>query len=164
MTDSHPPAGKGTILVVEDNPSILDIVKAILEGTGYGVQSARNGLEAFSCLEEQRPDLIILDIMMPHMDGLEILERLKGTAETSSIPVILLTAMAQQEDMLKGYKLGADYYMPKPFDSTHLIDVTKFLLSKDRNTQTKPEDASEPANLAKVIRLRDRRKARSHGR
>ena len=132
MSDSHPPAGKGTIMVVDDNPSILIIVKTILEGTGYGVQTAGNGPEAFSRLEEQRPDLIILDIMIPRMDGLEILERLKGTKETSSIPVILLTAKVQQEDMLRGYKLGADYHIPKPFVSDHLINVINFLLSKNK--------------------------------
>ncbi len=136
MTDPQIPTSKGTILVVEDNPSILNIVKTILEGTGYGVQTADNGLEAFSRLEEQKPDLIILDIMMPHMDGLEVLERLKGTAETSSIPVILITAKVQQKDMLRGYKQGADYYIPKPFSSAHLINVTNFLINK--NTQTKP--------------------------
>ncbi len=119
--------------MADDNPSILNIVKTILEGTGYGVLTADNGLEVFTRLEEQKPGLIILDIMMPHMDGLQVLERLKGTAETSSIPVILLTAKVQQEDMLKGYKLGADYYIPKPFSSAHLINVTNFLINK--NTQ-----------------------------
>ncbi len=132
MTDSPPPAGKGTILVADDNPSILNIVKTILEGTGYGVLTADNGLEVFTRLEEQKPGLIILDIMMPHMDGLQVLERLKGTAETSSIPVILLTAKVQQEDMLRGYKLGADYHIPKPFVSDHLINVINFLLSKNK--------------------------------
>ncbi len=161
MSDSYPPASKGTILVVDDNQDTRLIVTTILEGTGYGVQTADNGLEVFSRLEEQKPDLIILDIMMPRMDGLEVLERLKGTAETSSIPVILLTAKVQQEDMLRGYKLGADYYIPKPFTSDHLMNVTNFLLSKDKNTQTKPKGASKAANMAREIRLRAERKARS---
>ncbi len=123
MSDSHPPASKGTILVADDNPDIVTIVKTILERNGYGVQTADNGLEVFTRLEEQKPDLIILDIMMPQMDGLEVLTRLKGTAATSSIPVILLTAKVQYEDALKGYKLGADHYMPKPFTSTQLINI-----------------------------------------
>ncbi len=135
MSDMQFPASKGTILVADDNPSILNIVKTILEETGYGVRTADNGLEVISRLEEQKPDLIILDIMMPHMDGLEVLTRLKGTAETSSIPVILLTAKVQQEDTLRGYKLGADYYIPKPLTSAHLINVTNFLINKKTQTQ-----------------------------
>ena len=135
MIDMHFPASKGTILVVDDNPDHLNIAKTILEGTGYGVQTADSGPEVFSRLEEQKPDLIILDITMPHMNGLEVLERLKGTAGTSSIPVILLTARTWHEDMLRGCKLSADYFIPKPLTSAHLINVTNFLINK--NTQTK---------------------------
>ena len=137
MSDSHSPASKGTILVADDNSDSLDIAKTILEGNGFGVQTANNGLEVLSRLEEQKPDLIILDIMMPQMDGLEVLKRLKGTAETSSIPVILLTALIRQEDMLRGTKLGADYYIPKPPTSAHLINVTNFLINKYKNIQSK---------------------------
>jgi len=98
MSDSHPPASKGTILVADDDPDIVAIAKTTLEGTGYGVQIANNGLEVFTRLEEQKPDLIILDIIMPHMDGLEVLQQLKGNADYSSIPVILITAKIQQEN------------------------------------------------------------------
>ena len=135
MSDSHSPASKGTILVVDDDPDIVAIAKIILEGEGYGVQTANNGLDVFSRLKEKRPDLIILDVMMPQMDGLEVLKRLRGTAETSSIPVIMLTALIRQEDMQRGYKQGADYYIPKPIMRAHLINVTNFLINK--NTQTK---------------------------
>ncbi len=133
MADSNSPASKGTILVVDDDPDIVAIAKATLEETGYVVQTADSALEVFSRLEEQKPDLIILDIMMPHMDGLEVLERLKRTAETSSIPVILLTAKIQQKDALRGSKLGADYYISKPATRAHFINVTNFLINK--NTQ-----------------------------
>ncbi len=142
MTDMHLPASKGTILVVDDDPDIVALSKTILEGEGYGVQTANNGLEVFSRLEEQKPDLIILDIMMPHMDGLEVLERLKGTAETSSIPVILMTVKIRQKDLVRGYKQGADYYIPKPFtfNGAHLINVINFLINK--NTQTPQQISS----------------------
>ncbi len=166
MTDSQIPASYKTIMVVDDDPDIVALVKTTLEKNGYGVQTAGNGLEVFSRLEEQNPDLIILDIMMPHMGGMAVLKRLKGTAETSSIPVIMLTAKAQYEDMIKGYELGADYYITKPFTNAHLINVTNFLLSKDKNTQTKPKGASKAANLAREIRLRaeqNSRSPRSHG-
>ena len=132
MSDSHPPASKGTILVADDDPDIVAIAKTTLEGTGYGVQIANNGLEVFTRLEEQKPDLIILDIIMPHMDGLEVLQQLKGNADYSSIPVILITAKIQQENMVRGYNLGADYYITKPFTSTQLIYGINFIFSGDQ--------------------------------
>ncbi len=124
---------KKTIMVVDDNPDIVTIVKTILEGKGYTVQSAYSGLEVFTRLEEQKPDLIVLDVMLPQMDGLEVLTRLKGTPDTSSIPVILLTAKVQYEDVLGGYKLGADYYITKPFTSTQLINGINLLLGEGKS-------------------------------
>ena len=133
MTDPQIPASKGTILVADDDPDIVAIAKTTLEDTGYVVQTAYNGMEVFSRLEEQKSDLIILDIMMPQMDGLKVLQQLKGNADYSSIPVILITAKIQQENMVRGYELGADYYIPKPFTSAHLINITDLLINK--NTQ-----------------------------
>jgi len=139
MTDSQIPASTKTIMVVDDDPDTLDIIKLILKDNGYGVQTAVNGLEVFSRLEEQKPDLIILDIRMPHMDGLEVLERLKGTAETSSIPVILITARIFSKDMARSYIQGADYYMTKPFTSTQLIDGINFVFSGDQKHSNQPD-------------------------
>ena len=124
---------KKTIMVVDDNPDIVTIVKTILEGKGHNVVSAYSGAELFSRLEEQKPDLIILDIMMPQMDGLEVLTQLKGGPNTSSIPVILLTAKVQYEDVLGGYKLGADYYITKPFTSTQLVNGINLLLGEGKS-------------------------------
>lgn len=121
-----------TIIVVDDNPDIVNIVKTILEGKGYNVMSAFSGPELFERLKEKKPDLIILDIMMPEMDGLEVLTRLKGAADTASIPVILLTAKVQYEDVLGGYKLGADYYITKPFTSTQLTNGINLLLGEGK--------------------------------
>ncbi|MCH7912289.1 MAG: response regulator [Deltaproteobacteria bacterium] len=121
---------KRTIMVVDDNPDIVTIVKTILEVKGYGVQSAFSGQEVFNLLSEQKPDLIILDIMMPQMDGLEVLTRLKEDSGTATIPVILLTAKVQYEDVLGGYKMGADYYITKPFTSTQLINGINLLLGE----------------------------------
>ncbi len=121
-----------TVMVVDDNPDIVTIVKTILEGKGYVVQSAYSGQEVFNLLKEQKPDLIILDIMMPQMDGLEVLTRLKGEASTSTIPVILLTAQVQYEDVLGGYKMGADYYITKPFTSTQLLNGINLLLGEGK--------------------------------
>jgi CheY-like chemotaxis protein len=121
---------KKTIMVVDDNPDIITIVKTILEGRGYTVFSAASGPELLNML--QKPDLIILDIMMPEMDGLEVLTRLKGKSETATIPVILLTAKVQYEDVLGGYKLGADYYITKPFTSTQLVNGINLLLGEGK--------------------------------
>ncbi|MEA2658635.1 MAG: two-component system, OmpR family, alkaline phosphatase synthesis response regulator PhoP [Candidatus Binatota bacterium] len=123
---------KKTIMVVDDNPDIITIVKTILEGRGFTVFSASSGPELLSLLPTQKCDLIILDIMMPEMDGLEVLTRLKGKVETSTIPVILLTAKVQYEDVLGGYKLGADYYITKPFTSTQLVNGINLLLGEGK--------------------------------
>jgi CheY-like chemotaxis protein len=122
-----------TIMVVDDNPDIITIVKTILEGKGYQVLSASSGQELLNLLTDRKPDLIILDIMMPEMDGLEVLGRLKAVTETASIPVILLTAKVQYEDVLGGYKLGADYYITKPFTSTQLVNGINLLLGEGKN-------------------------------
>ena len=122
-----------TVMVVDDNPDIVTIVKTILEGKGYGVQSAYSGQEVFNLLSEQKPDLIVLDIMMPQMDGLEVLTRLKGEPSTATIPVILLTAKVQYEDVLGGYKMGADYYITKPFTSTQLLNGINLLLGDGKD-------------------------------
>jgi two-component system, OmpR family, alkaline phosphatase synthesis response regulator PhoP len=122
-----------TIMVVDDNPDIITIVKTILEGKGYYVLSASSGQELLNLLTDRKPDLIILDIMMPEMDGLEVLSRLKAVTETASIPVILLTAKVQYEDVLGGYKLGADYYITKPFTSTQLVNGINLLLGEGKN-------------------------------
>jgi len=123
---------KKTVMVVDDNPDIITIVRTIVEGKGYSVFSATSGPELLDLLKTQKPDLIILDIMMPEMDGLEVLTRLKGMTETATIPVILLTAKVQYEDVLGGYKLGADYYITKPFTSTQLVNGISLLLGEGK--------------------------------
>ena len=120
------------IIVVDDNPDITNIVKLTLESTGHQVICAHGGEELFRQLAGLKPDLIFLDIMMPKMDGFEVLKRLKGAPETSTIPVILLTAKGQYEDILKGYKEGADYYIPKPFISAHLLTAIDLVLGRPK--------------------------------
>lgn len=131
---------KRTIMVVDDNPDIVTIVKTILEVKGFGVQSAFSGQEVFTLLSEQKPDLIILDIMMPQMDGLEVLTRLKENPATASIPIILLTAKVLYEDVLGGYNKGADYYITKPFTHIQLLTGVNLLLGRN-------QDCSEEASI-----------------
>ncbi len=128
MIDSNIPASKSTIMVVDDNPDIVTIVKTLLERKGFKVQSAYSGLEFFNLLTKKKPTLIILDIMMPQMDGMEVLVRLRRNPSTSSVPVILLTGKVNDEDVYRGYNFGADYYVKKPFDTFNLLAGINLLL------------------------------------
>ncbi len=119
-------------MVVDDEQDMVDLIKTMLEAKGYGVQSANSGQEAFNLLGEQKPDLIILDIFMPQMDGLEVLVRLRENPGTASIPVILLTTQGEYEDFLEGYQVGANYYIPKPFTKGQLLDGVNSILGRNQ--------------------------------
>ena len=127
---------KNKIMLVDDNRDLVTVVKVTLENKGYSVQSAYNAKELFARLAEQKPDLIVLDVMMPQMDGLEVLKRLKSAQETSAIPVILLTAKFQYEDILNAYQLGADVYITKPFTSSQLLAEIRRVLSGQNSRAT----------------------------
>ncbi len=129
MTDLHFPTSKKTIMVVDDNSDVAEIIRFTLETNGFNVRSAYSGKDLFASLAKQKPNLILLDIMMPNMDGLEVLTRLKGDPGTASIPVILLTAKVQYEEVLKGYKSGANCYITKPFTKGQLLDGINSILS-----------------------------------
>lgn len=117
-----------TILIVDDDQEMVGLVKTLLENKGYLVQSSLSGVEALAFLEREKPDLIILDITMPQMDGLEVLARLKENRGICSIPVILLTALGRYEDVLRGYRMGAEYYVVKPFNSLQLLNAVRRVL------------------------------------
>ena len=118
---------KPHILIVEDQADVREYVKQSL-GNTYITSEAENGIKALQWIEEEEPDLIISDIMMPKMDGLEMMRKLKSDLKTCHIPIILLTAKASQEQKLEGLEEGADSYIPKPFNSRHLqIRVKKLL-------------------------------------
>jgi len=123
-------AKKKNIMVVDDNPDIVTIVKTLLEVKGYEVQPSYSGQEVFNLLAKQKPDLILLDIMMPRMDGLEVLTRLKGDSNTRSIPVVLLTAKQPDEAILGGYDVWADSYITKPFTNPQLLNVINRLIGE----------------------------------
>jgi CheY-like chemotaxis protein len=108
------------------------MLRITLEGKGFTVRCAYSGRELFASLEEQKPDLILLDIMMPKMDGLEVLTQLKGDPNTTSIPVIMLTAKVLHVDVLEGYKKGADIYITKPFTKGQLLDGINSILNSDQ--------------------------------
>ncbi len=129
MTDSHIPASKRTIVVVDDNPDVLEIVRISLKSEGFNVRCVYSGKYLLACLEELKPDLIVLDIRMPEMDGLEVLRRLKGAPETSSIPIIMITTLVKDEDLLAAHRLGADYYITKPFYNNNILTAINHILN-----------------------------------
>lgn len=118
----------GHILTVDDDDRIRRIVQINLQRAGYRVTSARDGVEALEQIEQERPDLVLLDINMPRMDGIEMLRRLRADPETAALPVVLLTAKTQDEDILEGKRSGADYYLPKPFSPVDLLAVLREVL------------------------------------
>jgi CheY-like chemotaxis protein len=138
MTDSHFPASKKTIMVVDDNQDLVEIVRTMLEEDGFNVRCAYSGQELFAGLEEQKPDLILLDIMMPKMDGYEVISRLKWKLGTSSIPVIFLTAKGLYGDVIRGYKTGCEYYITKPFTNSQLFTAINLLLGVPETPPSHP--------------------------
>jgi DNA-binding response OmpR family regulator len=124
-----PATAMATVLVVDDDASIHKVLRLNLELEGYTVVSAFNGEEALECLASSRPDLVLLDVMMPVLDGLEVLRRIRENDATADLPVILLTARSTEEDMWEGWQRGVDYYLTKPFDIEELLRSMDRLLS-----------------------------------
>ncbi len=118
------------ILIVDDDPDILQFVRMNLELEGFTVQTASSGPEALETARNTPPDLVLLDIMMPEMDGLTVLRRLRTMPATMNVAVILLTAKALAEDRVKGLDLGADDYVTKPFDLEELVARVKTVLRR----------------------------------
>ena len=118
------------VLVVDDNPDGIRIVESILKGSGYDVVVATSGQEALDAVDAKPPAVILLDVMMPGMSGLEVLEKLRAQPKNGRIPVILLTAKTQDEDVISGYRYGADYYIPKPFTSKQLLYGIRLVLGE----------------------------------
>lgn len=121
-------AGKRVVLVVEDDPGILRQIAFNLELHGYAVETAMTGLQALKQLMNRRPDLLITDVMMPEMDGNELVTSVRADAELSDLPIIMLTARSQDEDMVQGYQNGTDLYLTKPFNPAELVTFVKRIL------------------------------------
>jgi len=117
------------ILAVDDEKHIVRLVQVNLERAGYQVVTAYDGVEALKKVEEEQPDLIVLDVMMPQMDGFETLKHLKANPETREIPVIMLTAKAQDADVFRGWQSGVDCYLTKPFSPLELLTRVKRIFS-----------------------------------
>jgi DNA-binding response OmpR family regulator len=119
-----------TVLLVEDDPVILRLLEVNFELEGFGVLLARDGAEGIALAASERPDLVISDIMMPNVSGLELVLALKADDATATIPIILLSAKAQSADVKAGMEAGADDYVTKPFEPLDLVDRVNALLQR----------------------------------
>jgi CheY-like chemotaxis protein len=119
------------VLVVDDSEDSVHIVTALLASRGFAVESASDGPSALRALEQRRPDVILLDVMMPAMSGMEVLDRIRANPQFTGIPVILVTAKSADEDLLEGYKFGADYYITKPFTPRQLLYGIGLVLGRE---------------------------------
>lgn len=127
------------ILIVDDEPDLLELVRYNLVKAGYGVVMAKSGEEALARLSTEHPDLVVLDLLLPGVDGLEVCRTLKRNPQTAAVPVLMLTAKSEEADIVTGFELGADDYLTKPFSPRVLLARVKALL-RGKSRQTLAED------------------------
>lgn len=121
MTSERAAAGPPRILIVDDNPTAIELTEAQLHGEGYSVDSARDGEEALRLVSQSRPDLVLLDIVLPKKNGFEVCKEIKSRDETRGIPVIMVTALQDMESRVKGIAVGADDFLSRPMDRSELL-------------------------------------------
>jgi len=154
MADLKPSRGKsepeprGRVLVVDDEPDIVRLLTFALQADGYQVYSAKNGSEGLERARQEKPDVVILDVMMPGMDGFEVCNELRSKPDTASLPIIMLSALGQVSDRVKGLRAGADDYVPKPVNLDELSARVAALLSRSQRPAV--TGAETPAKSAKI--------------
>lgn len=124
-----------TVLIVDDETDVVDLVRYKLHGAGFQVITASDGLEALRQAREHRPDLIVLDLMLPHMHGEEVCRQLKAGPDTAAIPVLMLTAKGQPAERIAGLEIGADDYISKPFSPRELVLRVEAVLRRVRGAE-----------------------------
>lgn len=117
------------VLIVDDEPNILIALEFLIRQEGYEVQKAKDGQQALQILNDFRPNVTILDVMMPRMDGFELAKRIRNQEELAETAIVFLTAKGTQEDRFTGYANGAEVYLTKPFDNQELIDTINELIN-----------------------------------
>jgi len=137
----------GTILIVEDEADIADLVKYHLEKEGLSARTVGDGKQALDLIVRDHPSLIILDLMLPGVDGLEMCRRLRAQSATQGIPIIMLTARAEEVDRIVGLEMGADDYVPKPFSPRELVARVKAVLRRTAAPVSPSESPVSAGNL-----------------
>lgn len=130
------------VLIVEDEANIRQLVKYNLEKESYQVIEAEDGLQGLRLAKAEKPDLVLLDLMLPQMDGLEVCRSLKGNQATAALPIIMLTAKSEEIDKVIGLELGADDYMTKPFSPRELVARVKAVLRRSQKEAALPGELS----------------------
>jgi CheY-like chemotaxis protein len=142
-----------SILVVDDDPGVRGVIEVALDG--YTVSFAQDGVEALELLAHQHVDVVLMDVMMPRLDGLEALRRMRADPALGEVPVIMLSARVGEDDHLRGYQAGADGYVTKPFDPDQLVAVIEQVRSRSPEARAQFRDA-EKAKAA-LLRQVERR-------
>ena len=142
------------LLLVDDEPGLREAVQAYLEESGFTVQTANNGNEGWEMVQRFTPDLVISDVMMPQVDGYQLLKKLREDVRFQALPVIFLTARGMTSDRISGYDAGCDAYLPKPFDPDELVSIIKSILTRQKAAQAGSGDLENPdiAELARQIK------------
>jgi DNA-binding response OmpR family regulator len=135
------------ILVVEDDPDQLEVIRFTLKNAGYAVGTAVNGIDALKKAQTVSPDLVIMDVMMPELDGFAVCETLRGNPATASLPVLMLTGLCSHISRLVAYESGATDYVIKPFDAEQLVSKVEKLLSQ-ASAAAKPHGKSKAKAVA----------------
>ncbi|WP_372637556.1 response regulator transcription factor [Fodinibius sp.] len=141
-----------TILVVDDEQDLLDLIEYNLKKEGFDVLKAEDGLEGIDVARKHRPDLVLLDIMMPKMDGLEVVEHMRSDSKLKRIPIILLTARGDEKTEVQGLDKGGDDYITKPISTTKLISRIKAVLRRFEET----EEMADRINVHDIVIDKDR--------
>ena len=129
----YPPA---RVLVADDNPQGAELIEAYLDGTGWEVRLAADGGEALRLIQEWKPDVVLLDVMMPKLSGFEVCKRLKADPATRALPVLMITALDQASDVERAVEAGTNDFLTKPINKTDLVlRVRALLLSRDQETE-----------------------------
>ncbi len=117
------------VLVVDDDPQVLKLLRLNFEMEGYDVEAAPDGAAALAAAARRRPDAVVCDVMMPGMDGLEVVRRMRADPDLADVPIVVVSAKAQRSDMRDGVDAGADEYVTKPFDPQDVLDAVARLLA-----------------------------------
>jgi two-component system alkaline phosphatase synthesis response regulator PhoP len=152
---------KNSIVVIEDEPAINDLIHFNLLKEGYQVFAARDGLEGLQLVKEKKPDLVILDIMMPKMNGHEVCSAIRADAELKAIPIIFLTAKSQDEDIVSGLNQGGDDYITKPFAPSVLMARTQAVLRRSKQADSMELDSGGVIKTAQLSMDLGKRKVTS---
>lgn len=145
------------ILIADDNPEIRQLLTTILQDEGHKVSAADDGRQALEMILAQAPDVLVLDIMMPSLDGYGVLKEMKSAGMRDSVKVLVLTAKTQEADWVRGFKLGADQYLTKPFDVDEFVEAVNGLIamSKEQLRLRRQEELDRAQLLSRLESIFD---------